>query len=520
MTSTADHKRLGLMYVGASLLFLVVGGALGVALQAEPAGSGNLVGDEYGRIFSTHATVTPWLALAPLWVGLATYVVPLQVGASRLALPRMHAFSFWLYLVGGGLVVASYIAGPPTGLGLSASEPFAAAEGGAPTEIVLWVTGLMCVAVASILAAVSLAVTVATMRTPGMTVGRVPFFSLATFVTSVATVLATPAFLAGLALLYFDQHLGGSFFAADNDATRTIWQHTLWLFGRPELLLLVVPGLGAACDIVATHARRPLLAHQAAQGAIALAAGLAFLLWAAGGDVVDAVTLPLPTAASALIVAPVGVLALAWLGSLAFGAPRFHVSLFFVAGFLGLAVFGAVNAVVAAFAEVDGGTAWTSAQVHVVSFGAPLLLAVGALYHWAPKMWGRSLSAGLGGLVFLALFGGLFVNGLGSYLLGYDGVPAHVEEYGETAQQGYAWLATAGGAVAALGVLLLVADVLRLATATHRAEAGDADPYEGLTLEWAAESPPPPGNFAAVPEVRSAEPLHDLRVGTASGGSS
>jgi cytochrome c oxidase subunit 1 len=519
MISTADHKRLGLLYVAAALLFLVVGGALGVALRGELAESGNLLGDEYGRIFSMHATVSPLLGLAPLWIGLATFVVPLQIGASRLALPRLHAFSFWLYLVGGALVVASYIAGPPTGLGLSVSAPLSAAEGGAPTEVVLWVTGLLCVGVASVLAAIDLAVTVATMRTPGMTVGRVPFFSLATFATSVATVLATPVFLAGLVLLYFDQHYGGAFFASDNAVTRVLWLHTLWLFGRPEVLLLVVPGLGAACDIVATHARRPLFVHQAARVAIPLAAGLTFLVWAGGSNIGDAVTLPMPTAASALIVAPVGAVALLWLASMAFGAPRFHISLAFVAGFLGLAAFGAVNAGVAAFAEVDGNTAWTTAHVHVVAFGAPLLLAVAALYHWAPKMWGRSLSAGLGGLVFLALFGGFFLNGLGSYLLGYDGAPAHVEEYADNMQLNYSRLAAAGGVVIALGVVLLVADVLRVASAARRADAGEADPYEGLTLEWATDSPPPPDNFAAVPEVRSPEPLYDLRAGAASGGS-
>lgn len=524
LLATADHKRLGLLYITGALLFLLVGGALGVALRGELAESGNLLGDEYPRLFSMHATVSALLGLAPLWVGLATYVVPLQLGAPRLALPRLHAFSLWLFLVGGGLVIASYAMGPPTGLGLSVVTPPVAPEGGASTEVVLWVTGLFLVGLAAVLAAVDLAVTVLTMRAPGMTVGRVPLFSLASFATSVAVVLATPVFLAGVALLYVDQHYGGTFFGPDHGVTQAIWQHTLWFFGRPEVYLLLLPGLGAACDIVSTHARRPLLGFPAARIALALFAAIPFLAWAAGTDVADAVVLPTHTPLTALVAVPVGVLALLWVGTVAFGSPRFHVSLAFVAGFLGLAAFGAVNAGAAAFAEVDGGSAWTSAHVHVVAFGAPLLLAVAALYHWAPKIWGRPLSAGLGGAVFLALFGGFFLHGLGTYLLGYDDVPAHVEEYDEAAQQGYAWLAAAGGAVIALGVVLLVADVLRVASAARRAEAGVADPYEGLTLEWAADSPPPPANFTAVPEVRSAHPLQDLResatAGVAAGGSS
>jgi cytochrome c oxidase subunit 1 len=517
LLATADHKRLGLLFIAGALLFLLVGGVLGVVLRGELAETGNLLGDEYPRLFSLHATVGVLLGLGPLWVGLATYLVPLQLGASRLALPRLHALSLWLFLVGGGLVIAAYVMGPPSGLGLSTATPMGAPEGGAETEVVLWVVGLVLVGLAAVLAAVSLAVTVLTMRTPGMTVSRVPLFSFASFATSIAVVIATPVFLAGLVLLYVDQHYGGAFFGPDHGVTQAVWQHTLWLFGRPEVYLLLLPGLGAACDIVSTHARRPLLVYPAAQGALALFAAIPFLAWAAGTDVKDAVVLPTYTPLTALIALPVGILALLWLGTLAFGSPRIHISLAFVVGFLGLAAFGAVNAAVAAFAEVDGNTAWTTAHVHVLVVGAPLLLAVAALYHWAPKMWGQSLSAGLGGIVFLALFGGVFLNGLGTYLLGYDGAPAHVAEYADGVQLNYSRLAAAGGVLVGLGVLLLVADVARVASAARRAEAAEADPYEGLTLEWAAASPPPPANFTAVPEVRSAQPLHDLRAAAGAG---
>lgn len=511
--STADHKRLGLLFLGAALLFLLVGGVLGVALRGELAEDGNqLLGNEYFRIFSMHATVTPLLFLAPIWIGLATYVVPLQLGASRLALPRLHAFSFWLYLLGGALVVASYVAGPQAGLGLSTANPIIAPEGGGETEVVLWIAGLVLVALATFLASLDLVVTVVTQRTEGMTFARVPLFSTAIFATSVVALLATPVFVAGLALLYIDQHYGGAFFAADNPGGRAVWQHTLWLFGRPDVYLLLLPGLGAACDIVATHARKPLLSNAAARAALGLFAALSLAAWGAGTKVADAVVLPTYSPATALAAAPVGLLALLWLGSLAKGSPRFHVSLAFVAGFLGLVGFGAINAVVAAFAEVDGGTAWTVAHVHMVAFGAPTLLAVGAVYHWAPKLFGRDLSAGLGGLVFLALFGGFFLNGLGTYLLGYDGAAAHVTEYADTTQLNYSRLAAAGGIVVALGAVLFVADVAR-AWAGRRATVAAADFDDGLTLEWAAASPPPPGNFEAVPEVRSAYPLYDLVSG-------
>lgn len=510
--STADHKRLGLLYIGFALLFLVVGGVAGIALQGDMASDGDLLRGEFPRAFSVHSMVTPLLFLGPLWIGLATYLVPLQIGAARLALPRLHAFALWLYVTGGGLLLAAYIAGPQGSLAGFPAAPLAPVEGGADAEVGLWVAALLVLAVAAFLAALSLAVTTATMRTKGMTIARTPLFSTGTLLSSLVTLLATPVFVAGLLLLYADQHFGSAFFGPDNPGAQVIWQHTLWLFGRPEIYLLLLPGLGAACDIVATHAHKPLLSADAARTFLALFAGLSLTAWAAGSEVADAVVLPTYTPLTALVAVPVGLLALLWLGSLAKGSPRFHVSLAFIAGFLGLAAFGAVNAAVASFAEVDAGTAWTTAHVHVVAFGAPLLLAVAALYHWAPKLWGRELSAGLGGIVFLLLFGGFFLNGLGSYLLGYDGAPAGVSGYTDTTQLNYSRLAAAGGVLVLLGVLALLADVLR-AWAGRGTAAGEADPYEGLTLEWAADSPPAPGNFDSVPEVRSPYPLHDLRTG-------
>lgn len=510
--STADHKRLGLLYIGFAFLFLVVGGIAGVALQGDMATDSDLLGGEFSRAFGLHSTVTPLLFLGPLWIGLATYLVPLQIGAARLALPRLHAFALWLYAIGGGLLIAASIAGPQGSLARFPAAPLAPVEGGADAEVGLWVTGLLTLAVATFLAALSLAVTTGTMRTRGMTFARTPFFSAATLLTSLVTIVATPVFVAGLLFLYADQHFGSSFFGADNPASQVVWQHTVWLFGRPEIYLFLLPGLGAACDIVATHAHKPLLSADAARTFLALFAGLSLTAWAAGSQVADAVVLPTYSPLTALVAVPVGLLALLWLGSVAKGSPRFHVSLAFVAGFLGLAAFGALNAVVAAVAEVGGGTAWTTAQVHVVAFGAPTLLAVAALYHWAPKLWGRELSAALGGIVFLLLFGGFFLNGLGNYLLGYDGGPAGVSEYTDTTQLNYSRLAAAGGVLVVLGVLALLADMLK-AWAGRATAVGEADPYEGLTLEWAADSPPAPGNFDSVPEVRSPYPLHDLRTG-------
>jgi cytochrome c oxidase subunit 1 len=511
ITATADHKRLGLLTLGGAALFLLVGGAVGLILRAELAAEGvDIVGGNYNRLFSLHATVSALLVLAPAWVGLATYVVPLQIGSGRLALPRLHAFATWLYLLGGALLVAAYAIGPPLGLGIADAVPAAAPEGGANNANALAIVSMALVAAAMVLAAISLAVTILKLRTPGMTLRRVPMFSWATLVTSVVTMLSTPVFLGGLVLVYIDQRFGASYFHAEHVPGQAIWQHTVWLFGRPEVYLLALPGLGAACDIVATHARRPLLSLNAARGALSLYAVLSLGAWAAGTKVADALVLPTYSVLTTLTAAPVALLVLIWMGTLAKGKPRGHVSLLFVGGAVALAGTGALHAIVAGVVGVDG-SAWTTGHLHTVAFGAPTLLLAGAVYHWAPKLFGRELSAGLGRLAFLGLFGGFFLLGLGSYLLGYDGAPSHVRDFPfSSSASTYGLLAALGGGAVVVGALAMLADVIA-ATAGRATAAGPDDPYEGLTLEWATSSPPPRAGFDAVPEVRSAHPLLDLR---------
>jgi heme/copper-type cytochrome/quinol oxidase subunit 1 len=516
--TSADHKRVGLLYLFFALLFLLLGGVLGGILQAELASNGvQLVGDNYARIFSMHASVSTLLFLAPAWVGLATYLVPLQIGAARLAFPRLQAFTLWLYAVGGGLLVTSYLVGPPQGkeqggLGLSSALPSLALKGGTGTATDLWITSLILVALASLLAAGGLATTILKFRTPGLTFPRLPAFTWATFVSSVVIVMATPVFLAGLVLLYLDNRYGGTFFDPGSGPAITVWQHTVWLLGRPEVFLLALPALGAACDIVSTHAHRTLLDTRGAQALLGLFGLLSLGAWLTPHNAANALVLPNPAALQVALGAVAGALVLMWLGTLAMGKPKAHVSLLFVAGFVVLAAFGAANGIIAAIATVHG-HAWTEGHLHAVFFGAPTVLLLGALYHWAPKLFGRALSAANGGAVFLLTFGGFLLLGLGDYLLGYNGAPAHVKDFpaGENWTT-YSQLSTVGAVLVILGVLLFVADVARAVAGRNQSGQTPDDPYQGLTLEWATTSPPPPQNFDAVPEVRSATPLADLRA--------
>ena len=509
---TADHKRLGTQFLLGSLVFLAVGGIAGLLLRVELLSEGMQLELSYSRVLSLHITVTSLLFLVPAWIGMATWLVPLQIGASRLAFPRLQAFALWLFLLGGALLVTAHLVGSPA-MDLAAGTTRPSPDQGASQATSLAISGTALVAVASLMAAMNLAVTVLKFRTRGLTLRRLPMFSWATLVTSLAMMLATPVFVAGLVLLYLDRHFGGELFLG-NPAGRAVWRHTLWLFGRPEAFLVLLPGLGAACDIVATHTRRPLLGADAARGAVVAFAVLSFATWAAGGEVANALVLPTYTPLTALVAVTIGLLVLLWLGTAATSRPQPHVSLMFVGGAVVLMGVGALHVVAAGVAEVHG-RAWATGHLHTVAFGAPTLLVFAGLYHWAPKMTGRHPSPRLGACCFLGLFGGFLLLGLGSYLLGYDGAPAHVRDYPFTSgATTFSPLALVGAGLTGIGLLAFAAETLRSAVLRRGEEATD-DPYEGPTLEWATTSPPPPQDFEFVPEVRSERPLADLH---ASGG--
>jgi cytochrome c oxidase subunit 1 len=522
--TTSDHKRLGRMYVVASVVFLLVGVGVGLAMEAERAGKGvSIVGSNYARLFNLHSTVTTLLFLAPLWAGLATYLVPLQIGARRLAFPRLASMAFWTYVTGGLLLVASYTFGVPSGGGIVLSQPLAPLKGGATRATDLWAASLIVVTVASVLAAANLFTTILKLRADGMTLGRVPAFTWTVLMTSAATLLSAPMFAAGVLLVYLDQHFGGQLFAPSQGNANLVWQHLVWLYGRPDAYLLFLPALGVISDVVATQARRPLFMAAVVKGAIVAFAVLSFGILAANVSDAQAVLLPTPTLVSAFLVAPAGLCLLLWLGTVRPTDLRLHVSLLYVAGFTLLCLFGALNAIIAAFEHLSSESAWSTGQLHAVLFGAPTLAAFAGLYHWAPKVWGRQLNAALGALQWGLLFVGFTVSAAGSWMLGYAGAPWRVADLTGPASKP-SWLALArlagvGGVLVSLGIVVFVIN-LALTWFGSRSGSGPSDlspgdPYDGMTLEWATTSPPPEDNFIYVPEIRSGTPLTDLREDSA-----
>lgn len=506
---TSDHRRIGLLFVYCSLLFLLIAGLAGAALRgelAEPASQ--LLGDEYGRAFSMHATLAVLLFLVPAWLGLATAVVPLQIGANRVAFPRAQALSLWLFVCGGIVTLVSYVLDGFSIGGITLATPPGTIEGGGPAANDLWIAGVALVSVAALIASITLVVTVATLRAPGMRFSRTPLFSWSVLVTGIATALSTPVLLGGLALLYVDQHFGGQFFASEGGPVA--WQHTVWLFGRPDVFLLLLPGLGVACDVVASSARRPLIGTPAAHLDIAAFGVLAFTAFATGPSSAFSLTVPTANLGTALIVLPLLGLGLVWAATIVKGRLRTAPAQLFVLAAIALIGLAALNVAIAALVGVTG-SAWTNGFLHLAVFGPPVLLLGAGLAHWAPQLWGRALPAGASAITALLLFGGFVVMGGASLLLGYNGLPWHTVD---PAGASGAWanlhrLAAAGGVLIVLGALSLAGLVLQ-AAGKGQDETLVPDP-DAMTLEWSASAPAAGlPNFETVPPVRSEAPLAEL----------
>jgi len=520
--TTSDHKRIGRYFIAAAIAFVLVSTVIAVIMELSLTSAGSVNTFQYDRLFSLHSTSAALLFLPLVFLGLGTYLVPLQIGARRLAFPRVQALAFWGIVAGGLLLMSSYLFGRPNGWGIAYPTALPYARTGVTRATDLWTASLVLITVCMALAAANLFVTVLKMRAPGMTVPRLPAFTWSVFAVSAGIVLSAPIFAGGLLLLYLDQHFGGGVFAPTQARGNLVWQHTLWLYGRPDVYLVMVPALGALSDVVATHARRALLQPVVAKALIFLTLILGFSILASDGGIEKAVLLPTPTVLTIALAAPIGLLLLLWLGSVRPASLHLHLSLVYVVGFLVMLLAGAVNGVVAPSQHLHGGlngagSAWTVGQIHALLFAAPTMAAFAAIFHWGPKLYGRALNALLGTLQFLCLLIGFLATAFAHWLAGYDGAPWHVTSYtGPHASTwaNYAKLSSGGGVLVAFGLALFAGNVAYTwMRATREDEAArPADPYGGATLEWAASSPPPEDNFDVVPEVRSATPLYDWKA--------
>jgi cytochrome c oxidase subunit 1 len=512
--TTTDHKVIGLSYITTSILFFLVGGVLALVMRTQLARPDqNLVSPEtYNEFFTMHGSIMIYLFVVPLAVGIANYIVPLQIGAPDVAFPRLNALAYWLYLFGGLVMISGFLtASGAANFGWFAYAPLSGATYAPGAGPDLWIIGVIVTSTAGVLGAVNLVTTIFMLRAPGMTMFRMPIFTWNMLVVSTMILVTFPVLTAALAMLFADRHLGAHIFETARGGTPILWQHMFWFFGHPEVYIIALPFFGVVTEIFPVFSRRPVFGYKGLIFATLAIGGLSVGVWAHHMFATGVVLLPFFSALSLLIAVPTGVKFFNWIGTMWRGQLQFKTPLLFSIGFLVVFLLGGITGVQQALAPVDFNvtdTYFVVAHMHYVIM-ALVLAAFGGFYYWFPKFTGRMLDERLGKIHFWLFFIGTNVTFLVQHQLGLEGMPRRVVTY--KASDGYGDLnmvSTIGSFILGVGVLVFLWNVIRT---LRRGERVGNDPWDGQTLEWATTSPPPERNFDSLPPIRSERPFFDQK---------
>lgn len=513
--STVDHKRIGILYLLTTLFFFCVGGIEALLIRIQLAWPGNtfLSPDAYNQIFTMHGTTMVFLVVVPLLLGLANYLTPLMIGASDMALPRLNAFSFWVFLFGGVLLYFSFVSGHAPSAGWFSYAPLS--EKGYSTRYGLdyWALALLGIGVGTIATAINLIVTIINLRTEGLTIRRLPLFVWMVMVNSFLIIFALPALNASLVMLLIDRQLNAHFFTQLGGGSPILWQHYFWSFGHPEVYIMVLPAFGIISEVIPVFSRKPIFGYSFVAASTVAIALLSIGVWA---HHMFAVGLGHAWeyafgASSLLIAVPTGVKVFNWIATMWGGSIRFTTSMLFAIAFLFTFTIGGLSGVTFATVPIDWQVTdsyYVVAHMHYVLFGGTLFGVMAGIYYWFPKMSGRLLSERLGAIHFWLMFIGFHMTFFIQHFLGLDGMPRRVYTYPD--HPGWAimnLISTIGAFVIGISVLALLVNIV---VSLRAGEAAGDNPWNAWTLEWATTSPPPQHNFDAVPPVRGPRPLWDL----------
>jgi cytochrome c oxidase subunit I+III len=507
-----NHKNIARRYLVTAFAFFVGAGLMALVMRLQLARPQNtLVGpDLYNQLFTMHGTVMMFLFAVPVMQAMGLYLVPLMVGARSIAFPRMTAFSYWIYLAGGLMLFVAFALDIGPDAGWFSYVPLAGPEYSPGKRADMWAQMITFSEVSGLVLAISTIATVFKLRTPGMTLARMPLFVWAMLVTSFMILFAMPAVMFASTALIMDRLIGTHFYNPAEGGDAVLWQHLFWFFAHPEVYFIFIPGLGFLSAIIATFARRPIFGYPAMVLALVATGFLGFGLWV---HHMFAAHLPelgksFFTAASMLIAIPSAVQIFCWIATLWMGRIELRTPLLFVLAFFFILVLGGMTGIMVASVPLDmqlHDTYFVVAHLHYVLIGGAVFPLFGAWYYWFPKITGRMMSERLGKWQFWIAFAGFNLAFFPMHQLGMEGMPRRVYTYAES--MGWAklnFIATVGGALFAFSVLLFIINVVM--TCRRRALAGD-NPWNGGTLEWAIASPAPAYNFDRMPVVRSREPL-------------
>jgi cytochrome c oxidase subunit 1 len=512
LLTTVDHKKIGVMYGATALFFFLVGGFEALLLRTQLARPENdfLSAETYNQIFTMHGTTMVFLVGMPIAVAFFNYIVPLQIGARDVAFPRLNALSYWIFLFGALFLNSSLLLGlAPNGgwFGYAnlTTEPYSPGP-----NIDFWTIGLQILGVASIMGGVNFITTILNLRAPGMRLMRMPLFTWMAFITSFVIITALPVLAVALFMLTFDRSWGTLFFDVRGGGDPVLWQHLFWMFGHPEVYILILPAFGMVSDIIPTFARKPLFGYAVMVYSGALIGLIGWGVWAhhmfatGMGPIADAFF----TISTMIIAIPTGVKIFNWIATMWGGSIRFTVAMMYAVGMVGTFTIGGVSGVMHATSPHDlqqTDTYFVVAHFHYVLLGGLILGVFGGIYYWFPKITGRMLSEKLGKWNFWLYLIGLHMAFMPQHWIGLLGMPRRIFTYSAQLNlDGLNLLSSVGGYVQAVGGLLLFVNVV---ISLRRGAIAGPNPWNAGTLEWATESPPVEHNFQRIPVVHSREPL-------------
>ncbi|MEU3562146.1 cytochrome c oxidase subunit I [Kitasatospora sp. NPDC006786] len=512
---TTDHKVIGNLYLATAFGFFLVGGVLALLMRAQLMGpdTGLLSNERYNQLFTMHGTIMLLLFATPTFAGFANAIMPLQIGSPDVAFPRLNAFTYWAFLLGGLMVLSGFLTtGGAPSFGWFAYAPlngplFSPGAGGD-----LWALGLVVAGLGTILGSVNFITTITCLRAPGMTLFRMPIFTWNVLFTSVMVLLAFPVLTAALLCLEADRKFGAHAFDAANGGA-LLWQHLFWFFGHPEVYIVAVPFFGIISEIIPVFSRKPLFGYYGMIGATIAITALSMSVWAHHMFATGQVLLPFFSMMSFLIAVPTGVKFFNWVGTMWNGSLSFETPMLWSIGFLVTFLFGGLSGVLLAAPPIDfhvTDSYFVVAHLHYVLFGTVVFATFAGFYFWWPKLTGKMLDERLGKVHFWILFTGFQTTFLVMHWLGAQGMPRRYASY--LAVDDFTALnvcASIGSFLLGISNLPFFYNVWR--TTRYGEKVAEDDPWGwGRSLEWATSSPPPSHNFHALPRIRSESPAFDL----------
>jgi cytochrome c oxidase subunit 1 len=519
--TTTDHKRIGILYGFTAVFFFLVGGleALIIRIQLGAPGNSVVSAETYNQLFTMHGTTMIFLAVMPLSAAFFNFIVPLQIGARDVAFPRLNAFSYWVFLLGGLFLNFSFVAGPflgadrlsvaPNGGWFGYANLTSSLQYSPGPNIDFWVMGLQILGVASLAAGFNFITTIINLRAPGMKLMRMPVFTWMTLVTQFLIVTAFPVITIGLVFLMFDRFFGTTFYDVSAGGDVVLWQHLFWLFGHPEVYIIILPAMGIVSEVLPTFSRKPLFGYAVVVYSGVLIGVMGWGVWAhhmfstGMGPVADTVF----AATTMLIAVPTGVKIFNWIATMWGGRLHFTTAMWFAVAFVSSFIIGGLSGVMHASPPADlqqTDTYFVVAHFHYVLFGGAVQGLFAGIYYWWPKIFGHRLKESLGKVHFVLMFIGMNLTFFPMHFSGLLGMPRRIYTYGpELGLDLLNLMSTVGAALTGLALLVFVVN----AWASRNEPKVGRNPWAAATLEWSIPSPPPVYNFSVLPTVTSRLPL-------------